>query len=98
LTAPPIRIVTVLPIAAPAFGATSRAMFPGMTATARSPVSICRPARRSPRSTRSAGFDALRTDGRVVAAFDDHTERRVELPVHAVDVSDSLELRDGSRR
>ena len=42
-----------------------------------------------------AGLDALRSDGRVVAAFHDHPERRVELAVHAVDVSDHLQLGDG---
>ena len=42
-----------------------------------------------------AGLDTLRPNGRVVAPLDDHPERRVELPVHAVDVSDALELGHG---
>ena len=41
-----------------------------------------------------ARLDALRTDGRVVAAFDDHAERRVELPVDTIDVRDALQLCD----
>ena len=44
---------------------------------------------------RRTRLDALRPNSGVVTAFDDHPERSVELPVHAVDVSDALQLGHG---
>src|SRR5439155_9816251 len=44
---------------------------------------------------RRPGLYALRPDGRVLPALDHRSERGVELAIHAIDMRDPLELRDG---